>query len=935
MKKFSLLILIAVFITASAAAQITFGSSSSNTSTSASLNISKPSGVSEGDVMIVNIVQRNNGTTAPSLSGWTPISNGVIDGGTTMGALLYKVAGAAEPSSYTFALGTGANNNVGTIASFSGVDVSGPTPFDTPPGSLSLSSTTSLTATAAGISTNSTNAAVVMFAMLNDNKSMSSWSTTSPGSLTEIYEDQYNGSGSNDLTVGAAMEIKSSNGATGNGTVTLGGFSSMRWGAMLIALKPAPYATLSPSATQIINIGGTVNFTAAANDFGGSGNYTYTWTATGATIPGSNPDAIAGASNSKTLSFPTAGTYSVFVSIDRSGSASATTNVTTVEVLPPPNSPVGCNGQFFISHGNDGDASSTTSMKSLSFSGSTITANNFSTNPTGIGFNALGLNPIDGYMYGVRYAPAHLVKIGIGTPGNVNDLGTITNANLSSSDQVFAGCFEANGTYYFASTANEFYKISGINSPTVVLTATYIGSFSLGSDYFIDLAINPTDGQMYGISGTGSTKTLYKINKTTGVLTSVGAITGSNYVAAMFFDEVGNLFGYRADGTFQKINKTNAAQASAGTGPSYSFADGCSCSFGRVFHDLDFTATPANEVCPTAINPNPSFPLVVSVTNQSATQHTGLSYTLNIGDPKKRFRFTESAATIKANLITAGVATAGSTVTLSTVAPATGTNYNKIVVTNFQTGLATQILSFTLQAQLYTLGGPYDPVPLQSVISGLPATLGNTDLSNDPSTIAPDDPTTISFCPNITLPVNLLSFNAKRNGTNAQLSWATASEQNNKGFYIERMSNVSDGWEEIGFVASTALNGTSSQQISYSYNDPNDSKTVTQYRLRQVDLDTKSKYSDVRTVLGMTQSKGLLVYPNPSENGTVNIVFSESNVIRDIAIVDMSGRTLKQMNGVVNNNIRIDNLQSGMYTLRVFVPATGEQMTEKLVVNKR
>ena len=249
--------------------------------------------------------------------------------------------------------------------------------------------------------------------------------------------------------------------------------------------------------------------------------------------------------------------------------------------------------------------------------------------------------------------------------------------------------------------------------------------------------------------------------------------------------------------------------------------------------------------------------------------------------------------------------------------------------------MATQILSFTLQAQLYTLGGPYDPVPLQSVISGLPATLGNTDLSNDPSTIAPDDPTTISFCPNITLPVNLLSFNAKRNGTNAQLSWATASEQNNKGFYIERMSNVSDGWEEIGFVASTALNGTSSQQISYSYNDPNDSKTVTQYRLRQVDLDTKSKYSDVRTVLGMTQSKGLLVYPNPSENGTVNIVFSESNVIRDIAIVDMSGRTLKQMNGVVNNNIRIDNLQSGMYTLRVFVPATGEQMTEKLVVNKR
>ena len=78
MKKISFLILIAVFITASAAAQITFGSSSSNSSTSASLNISKPSGVSEGDVMIVNIVQRNNGTIAPSLAGWTPISNASV-----------------------------------------------------------------------------------------------------------------------------------------------------------------------------------------------------------------------------------------------------------------------------------------------------------------------------------------------------------------------------------------------------------------------------------------------------------------------------------------------------------------------------------------------------------------------------------------------------------------------------------------------------------------------------------------------------------------------------------------------------------------------------------------------------------------------------------------------------------------------------------------
>ena len=35
------------------------------------------------------------------------------------------------------------------------------------------------------------------------------------------------------------------------------------------------------------------------------------------------------------------------------------------------------------------------------------------------------------------------------------------------------------------------------------------------------------------------------------------------------------------------------------------------------------------------------------------------------------------------------------------------------------------------------------------------------------------------------------------------------------------------------------------------------------------------------------------------------------------------------------NNITIENLTPGIYSLRVFVPATGEQVVEKIVVNKR
>ena len=243
MKKFTFLFVFAfvanLILSSTAFGQILQrGTSTNGTSTNASLQISKPTGVVAGDVMIVNIAQRNNGVNAPTLAGWTAISSGAIDGGSTMGALLYRVADGTEGANFTFTLGTGANNNTGSIVAFSGVDVSGPTPFDVAPGSLSLSLATASSATATGITTATANAAVILFAQSSDNQPMSTWNTTSPGGLTQLYSNEYNPSGSNDLTVGAAWAIKASAGVTGNGTVALGG--TMRWGAMLVALKAAP-----------------------------------------------------------------------------------------------------------------------------------------------------------------------------------------------------------------------------------------------------------------------------------------------------------------------------------------------------------------------------------------------------------------------------------------------------------------------------------------------------------------------------------------------------------------------------------------------------------------------------------------------------------------------------------------------------------------------
>ena len=165
------------------------------------------------------------------------------------------------------------------------------------------------------------------------------------------------------------------------------------------------------------------------------------------------------------------------------------------------------------------------------------------------------------------------------------------------------------------------------------------------------------------------------------------------------------------------------------------------------------------------------------------------------------------------------------------------------------------------------------------------------------------------------------------------LKWETAWEQNNAGFAVER--NVNGAWEQVGWVASLAQNGNSDVMLNYTFMDNNNIKGITQYRIRQVDIDSKSTYSVIRSVRGDGQIGKTIIYPNPSNNGKVNVVFEDASVTREIAVSDMSGRLIRQIRGITNNNITIDNLNPGMYTIRIVSVETGEQVVQKIVVNKR
>jgi hypothetical protein len=134
---------------------------------------------------------------------------------------------------------------------------------------------------------------------------------------------------------------------------------------------------------------------------------------------------------------------------------------------------------------------------------------------------------------------------------------------------------------------------------------------------------------------------------------------------------------------------------------------------------------------------------------------------------------------------------------------------------------------------------------------------------------------------------------------------------------------------------SLAGNGNSASDLTYSYSDLNSTKGVTQYRIRQIDIDQKSKFSEIRAVRGDGQNGKTIVFPNPGVGGgKINVVFEDADGTREVSLIDINGRLVKQWKNITNNNLQIENLTPGFYNLKVIVRETGEQTIEKIVVNK-
>ena len=182
------------------------------------------------------------------------------------------------------------------------------------------------------------------------------------------------------------------------------------------------------------------------------------------------------------------------------------------------------------------------------------------------------------------------------------------------------------------------------------------------------------------------------------------------------------------------------------------------------------------------------------------------------------------------------------------------------------------------------------------------------------------------FIPNVIpafLPVTWLSFDAKANGNDANLDWATASERNSKDFDIERSV---DG-KEFTSVGKVRAAGNSSVIRTYSFIDKDAASLNADkvyYRLKQNDLDGQFEYSKIR-VVQFKGKDGIIVHsvsPNPF-NTNVSADFtllSEDQV--SLILTNISAHVVKieQMQGQKGDNnysMNTEEFAAGVYFLKI------------------
>ncbi len=187
----------------------------------------------------------------------------------------------------------------------------------------------------------------------------------------------------------------------------------------------------------------------------------------------------------------------------------------------------------------------------------------------------------------------------------------------------------------------------------------------------------------------------------------------------------------------------------------------------------------------------------------------------------------------------------------------------------------------------------------------------------------------------ITLPVELTSFSAMLNNSKVDLKWITAMEKNVSHFIVEK-STDGKNYSDAGVVFAY---GNTDAKMTYTFADNNINTAqpgVIYYRLRSVDIDTKTQLSEVRVIrIGKRNEQllSIITYPNPvtSEVRVTVPANWQSKKIR-YQVINNAGQVVMSIDNPSasqTETINVSKLQTGYYILSV--SAEGEKAQQKII----
>ena len=167
------------------------------------------------------------------------------------------------------------------------------------------------------------------------------------------------------------------------------------------------------------------------------------------------------------------------------------------------------------------------------------------------------------------------------------------------------------------------------------------------------------------------------------------------------------------------------------------------------------------------------------------------------------------------------------------------------------------------------------------------------------------------------LPVELVYFKAQTSTKETVLSWATAMENNNEQFILERSLDEITNFKPISAIQG---HGNSSTLKQYRFVDRKPLAGTSYYRLKQVDFDGTFTYSPVLAVEVKFFQEAISLYPNPTTD-IINVTLGNSEFFKEInvQIVNALGKVVyRQSVTNLNTNaitVPVNALPVGTYYL--------------------